>query len=218
MVLHQVHDCVDAAVAGRLRRAEVGAHRQNMPLCHLAGAVDQLGHALILQRTDGNDGNAQLAAHLIDINRTAARAYLIHHVQRQHHRYIQLQKLHGEVQVAFNIGGIGDIDDAIRLFAQNIFAGDDLLLRIGAQGIDARQVYDRAVALCAHGADLLLHRHAREVADMAVHASEHIKQCGLTAVLVSGECKSHRCTSPAAAAGTGSTVIFAASSRRMVSS
>ena len=218
MILHQVHDRVDAAVTGRFRRAKIGAHGQNVPFCRFIGTVDQLGHAFVLDSTDRNDRDAELTAHFFNVDRTAARADLVHHVQRQYHRHIQLQQLHGEVKIALDVGRVGDIDDAVRLFVQNILACDDLLLRIGAQRVDARQVNDRAVVLAAHGSRLLLHRHARKVADMAVHAREHVKERSLTAVLISGKCKFHLSASPLPASCTGSTVIFAASSRRMVSS
>ena len=78
----------------------------------MKGMVYQLIHALILGGRDGNDRDAQHGLHLVDAHRAAVAAHLVHHVQRQHHGGVQLHELHRQVEVALDVGGIHDVDDA----------------------------------------------------------------------------------------------------------
>ncbi|EKC78987.1 ABC-type antimicrobial peptide transport system, ATPase component, partial [human gut metagenome] len=52
-------------------------------------------------------------------------------VQRQHHRYPQLKQLKCQVQIPLNVGGIHNVDDAVRLLVEDKVTGDDFLLCIG---------------------------------------------------------------------------------------
>ena len=175
-----------------------------MTLCRFDGAVNQFRNALPLECADRHNGNPEFPTHFFDINGTAVGTHLVHHIQCEYHRNVQLEQLHGQIQVALNVGSVRDIDDTIRFLVQDVIAGDNLLLRIGAQRIDPRQVDDRAIRLSADLPDLLLHRHAREVADMATHPRQGIEKRGFPAVLVSGKCKPHDSASPPFCAATGS--------------
>ena len=206
----QVHDRVDAAVHGRIVRAEVRHLRQRPAARNGQRLVYQLGHALPFRRRDRHDGDAQRLAHLLHIDGAAVGVHLVHHVQRQHHRYAQLEQLQRQVQVALDIRGIHDVDDAVRLLMDDKIARDDLLLRIRTQGVNARQVDDGAALLVAHLAHLLIDGHAREVAHVLVGPGEGVEQRRLAAVLVADKRKDH--------ADTPSTSIFFASSTRSVSS
>lgn len=53
-------------------------------------------------------------------------AHLIHHIEGQYHGDPQLQKLQSKVEITLDIGGIHNIDDAIRLLIQDEIPGDDL--------------------------------------------------------------------------------------------
>ena len=134
VVLDQVDDAVDAAVhraAVVVLTAEIHAAGPLLILCHMKGMVYQLIHALILGGGNGNDRDAQHGLHLVDAHRAAVAAHLVHHVQRQHHGGVQLHELHGQVEVALDVGGIHDVDDAGGLFADDELPGDDLLAGIG---------------------------------------------------------------------------------------
>lgn len=99
MILDQVDDAVDAAVdcaAVILLAAEIHPARPLLILCDMERMIHQLVHALVLCRRDGHDRDAQHGLHLIDADSAAVAAHLVHHVQRQHHRRIQLHELHGE--------------------------------------------------------------------------------------------------------------------------
>ena len=54
------------------------------------------------------------------------------------HGGVQLHELHGQVEVALDVGGIHDVDDAGGLFADDELPGDDLLAGVGRHGVDAR--------------------------------------------------------------------------------
>ncbi len=212
VVLNEMDDGVDAAVDRRLRRAEVrhlgidpapgGGHR----------LVDQLRHALAFGGGDGHHGDAQLGAEPLHVDGAAVGPDLVHHVQGQHHGHPQLQQLEGQIQVPLDVGGVHDVDDAVGLSVEDEIPGDDLLLGVGPQGVDARQVHHRAVLLAPDLAHLLVHRHAGEVAHVLVGAGEGVEQSGLAAVLVAGQSEDHTRFPPAV------TSMFRASSTRRVSS
>ena len=210
MVGDDVHDRMDAAVHRGIVRAEVRHLRQRAAARDAQPLIHELGHALTLRRRDRHDGDAQRIAHLLHVDRAAVGAHLVHHVQRQHHRHAQFEQLQRQVQVALDIRGVHDVDDAVRLLIDDKIARDDLLLRIRAQGVNARQVNDGAALLVAHLAHLLVDGHAREVAHVLVGTGEGVEERRLAAVLVADKCKDH--------AGTPSISIFFASSTRSVSS
>ena len=190
--------------------AEVHPLGLDVPLGYKQGVVDELIDALIFGGGNGDYRNAQNLLQLIDTDGAAVGPDLIHHVQRQHHRYPQLEQLKRQVQIALNVGGVHNVDHAVRLLIEDKIAGDDLLLRIRTQGVDARQVDDGAALLVAHLAHLLVDGHARKVAHVLVGTGEGVEQRRLAAVLVADKRKDH--------ADTPSTSIFFASSTRSVNS
>ena len=192
MIFDQVDDAVDAAVhraAVVILAAKIHPPGALLILCHMDGVVHQLVHALVLGSRDGNDRDAQQRLHLVDAHRAAVAPDLVHHVQRQHHGGVQLHQLHGQIQVALNVGGVHDVDDAGGLFADDELPGDDLLAGIGGHGVDARQVGDLSLRVPLDGAALAVHRHTRKVTDVLVGTSELVEQGGLAAVLVARQRK-----------------------------
>ena len=192
VILDQMDDAVDAAVYGTavvVLTAEIHAAGPLLILCHMKCVVYQLIHALILGGRDGNDRDAKHGFHLVDAHRAAVAAHLVHHVQCQHHGDVQLHELHGQVEVALDVGGIHDVDDAGGLFADDELAGDDLLAGIRGHGVDARQVGDLSLRVALDSTALAVHRHAWEIAHMLVGTGELVEQGGLTAVLVASQRK-----------------------------
>ena len=53
--------------------------------------------------------------------------HFIHHIERQYHRNSQFHELHRKVEVALNIVGIHDVDDAFGLLLHDELARDNLL-------------------------------------------------------------------------------------------
>ena len=118
MVLDQVHDSVQAAVYRSsmiLRVTEVLPSRLFLILCHMQCMLDQLSDTLIFRCGDRDDRDAEQLLHLIDEHGAAIVAHLIHHVQGEHHRHIELHQLHRQIQVSLNIRRIDDIDNALRV-------------------------------------------------------------------------------------------------------
>ena len=192
VILDQVDDAVDAAVdcaAVILLAAEIHPARPLLILCDVERVIHQLVHALVLCRRDGHDRDAQHGLHLIDADGATVAAHLVHHVQRQHHRRIQLHELHGEIQIPLDIGGVHDIDDARGLLTDDELPGHDLLAGIGRHGVDAGQVCDLRIRVVPDRTALAVHRHAREIADVLVGAGELVEEGRLAAVLVARQCK-----------------------------
>ena len=92
VVFDLVADRMDAPVHGA-RLAEVVDLRQNFPLCHPNGFVNEFRHAVGCRRADRNDRNAERLCHFLHVDTAAVSGQLVHHVERQNRRHAQRQKL-----------------------------------------------------------------------------------------------------------------------------
>ena len=202
------------------------AHRMDAPMhrplgaeiLHLGrhpagGGVDkrihQLGDALIFRRGNGNHRNTEGFRHLLHVHTAAVAHQLVHHVQGDHRRHLKRQELKRQIEVPLYVGGVHNVDNGVRSGFEDEIPGNDLLLRIGADGVNAGQVHHLMVSSLDY-ARLLIHRNTGEIAHMLIGAGKSVKQGGFAAVLVSRQCENH--TVPSFSA------IFRASSRRMVNS
>ena len=116
MILDQMHDPVQASVycsAMVICITEILSPRTFLIFCHMHGMLDQFANSFILRSRDWNNRYSKFLLHLIYQDRTAVVPHLIHHIQCQNHRNIQLHQLHGQIQVPLNIGCINDIDDSL---------------------------------------------------------------------------------------------------------
>ena len=207
VVRDEVHHGVEAAVHRGIRPAEVRHLGQRPGPNGLHRLVDELADALVPCGGDGHHRNAERLTHLPHVDGAAVGVDLVHHVQGQDHGRPQLQELQCQVEVPLDVGGVHDVDDAVGLLVQDEIPGDDLLLGVGPQGVDAGEVHHCGVLHPPDLAGLPVHRDAGEVAHMLVGARQGVEEGGLAAVLVAGQGEDHRRTS-----------ILAASSRRSVSS
>jgi len=66
----------------------------------------QLGNALILTGVDGDDGDTQLALQPFHVDVNAFGGGKVHHRERYHHRYFQIDDLAAEEKVSFQVGGV----------------------------------------------------------------------------------------------------------------
>ena len=210
VILDHMYHCVNAPVHRRIRGTKVVHLGQGLPTGGMHRLIQKLRHALALRGADRHHRDTQTPAQLPHINGTAVGVHLVHHIQSQHHGHPQLQKLQRQVEVALNVGGVNDIDNAIGLFIENKIPGDNLLLGIGPQGVDTRQIHHRTALAVLDLAHFLIHRHAGEIAHMLIGAGKRIKEGGFAAILIANQCKNHSATS--------STSIFLPSSTRRVSS
>ena len=131
MVLDQMVDGMDAAMHRAAlavpRIAEVDAAGGLAVAGYMQHMLHQLVNALVFRGGDRYDRHAQQLLQRVDHDGAAVGADLVHHVQRQHQRDVQLHQLHRQVKVALNIGRIYDVDDGVRVGVEQKVAGDDLL-------------------------------------------------------------------------------------------
>ena len=146
--------------------------------------VNQLVDPFVQGRGNRHHRDPEHFFHPVDVHRTAVAPHFVHHVQRQHHRHVQLHELKSQVQIALQIRCVGDVDDALRLLLQNIFPGDHFLLCVGRKGVNPRQVRHLSAGLSADDAGALVDRHPREIPDVLVCAGELVEQRRLAAVLI----------------------------------
>ena len=119
------------------------------------------------QRGNGYDGNADFLFKACRVDFIALFFDLVHHVERDDHRHVDFHNLSCQIQVAFKVCRVDDIDDAVRLFVKNEVSGNDFFGSVRRQRINARKVDDR------HGfgalfvrSFALIDRYARPVADV----------------------------------------------------
>ena len=167
------------------------------PVAALAPTFDDLGQGLFqiveplaANRHHGHHRTAERLGQGIHIDDLAALARHIHHVQRQHHRHAHFQQLHGQVEIAFEVGGINHIDHRLGLAGKQVVARDPLVQRQGVEGIDARKIDQRgrlAGRLQTELPLLALDGHAGPVAGGLTDAGQRIEQRGLAAIRVAGD-------------------------------
>ena len=144
--------------------------------------------ALVLQSADLNGLAAQLFAQLLQVDLIAVLTDQVDHVDSHDHGDAQLDQLGGQVQVALDVGTIDDVQDGIRLLADQIAAGDDLFQSVRRQGVDTGQVLDDDILRAFQLTLFLLNGNAGPVADVLVRAGQCIEQGRFTAVRVAGQC------------------------------
>ena len=86
----------------------------------------QLVNALVPAGRNGDERNTKHFRHSRNINKSAAGANLIHHIERHHHRNAKLHDLQRQVKVALQIGCVHNIDNAVRAFVDQKITRDDL--------------------------------------------------------------------------------------------
>ena len=197
MVLDKVGDAVDAAVqctaVWAIGCAEVQAAGTLAEPRHVQGMVHQLADALVTRGANGDDRHAQQTLEQVDVNGAAVGRHLVHHVERDDHRAVELHKLQRQVQVTLNVGGVDDVDDGVRALVEDELTAHDLFACVRRQGVNTGQVGNARLRVVTDGAVLTVDRHAGKVADVLVGARKLVEQGGLAAVLVAGEGKMKRC-------------------------
>ena len=188
MILNQMHDSVDTSMycaSFIIRTAEIHLSGTFLIFRQMQGMVNQLIDPFVFCRGDRNHRHPQQFFHFIDSDGTAILPHLIHHIQRDHHRNIQLHQLHRQVQIPFNIGRIHDIDNSLRFFPQDKFPCHHFLTAVRGHGINTRQIGDQCVGMSLNRTVLPIHGDTREITHMLVRSRKPVKQRCLSAVLIS---------------------------------
>ena len=89
---------------------------------HLYNGVEKLVHAFASTTNGRNDWSAEKTAKLFYIKFVATCPEFIKHVQSYNHRNVHVEQLGGQVQVAFQIGGVNHIDDYIGSLVDDVTA------------------------------------------------------------------------------------------------
>ena len=134
MILNQVHYTVKAPVNCApvfVFVTEIGSARLFLILSDMQSMSYKLVDTFILCGRNRHHRYAQHVFHFVYMYSSAVAAYLVHHVQRQYHRRVQLHELHGQIKVSFDIGGIHYVDDACRLLVENELSRHYLLAGVG---------------------------------------------------------------------------------------
>ena len=63
----------------------------------------------------------------LDINAIAAMLEFVIHIERAHHANIHIDELGGEIEIAFEIRGVDDIDDHVGHLLRQVFADIEFL-------------------------------------------------------------------------------------------
>ena len=148
--------------------------------CGLSGQL----HAIALQSGDLHYLAAQLLGQLLGVDGVAVLAHHVHHIDGDDHGDAQLSQLSGQVQVAFQIGAINDVQDGVRTLVDQIVSGYHFLQGVGGEGIDPGQVGDDDIVVLFQAAFLLFHGDAGPVADELIGAGEGIEQGRFTTVWI----------------------------------
>ena len=96
-------------------------------------AIDHLIDSFVLERRDLNDRAAELLFKRGDIDLIAAFAHHIHHVDRNNHRDAHFEQLSGQIEIAFKVGAIDDVQDGIRVLLDQEITCDNLFKGVGGK-------------------------------------------------------------------------------------
>ena len=127
---------------------------------------------------------AQGGRELGGIDLVAVFLHHIHHVEGDHDRKPQLQKLCSEVQVPLDVGGVHQVQDDIGTFMQQIVPGHDLFQGVGGQGVDTGKIHDGDILVPLQTAFLFFHCNAGPVSDKLIGPGEGVEHGGLATVRV----------------------------------
>ena len=142
---------------------------------NMYGMFDQLPDTFVFGGGNGDDRNTQKGFHTVNINGTVIVGDFIHHVERHDHGNMHFQKLHGQIQISFNIGGVYDIDNGFRFIPENEISRHDLFTGVRGHGINARKVGNSGVGMTFDRTILAVHRNTGEIAHMLVGTGQLVK-------------------------------------------
>ena len=122
------------------------------------------------------------------VERVAGGAQLVVHVERHDHAQVHVDELGGEVEVAFQVGTVDDVDDDVGRLVDEVAADVKLLGAVGRKRVGAGQIHDaHAIFAVSEVAVLGVDRHSAVIAHMLVGARGDVEERGLAAVGVAHE-------------------------------
>ena len=100
--------------------------------------VDKLVYTFVFYGGNRHYGYSKYPFKIVYTDRTSVCLYLIHHIERKHHRYAKLHKLHCKIKVTLDIRSINYIYDTAEIIVQQKITGHYFFVRIRRKRIDAR--------------------------------------------------------------------------------
>lgn len=168
-----------------MQRGPCRRHREDAPV--------QLIDPLAASRHQRQHRNgAQTCGEPRNVDLDAAGFSLIQHVEHQDQRHAHLQYLHGQVKVAFEIGGIDDVDDHLGACFNKEVPCDLFLHRIGRKAVRSRQIDDRDAQVFVGMPDqagAFLDGFAGPVANMLIGAGQCVEDRALADVGIASKGK-----------------------------
>lgn len=102
--------------------------------------MEQLFNAFSATADRRQHRDSEQLAELYIIQRVSTGFQLIVHVQCNHHAHIHVNQLGGEIEIAFQVGRVYNIDNDIRRFIDNVPADIDFFGRVGREGIGSGKI------------------------------------------------------------------------------
>ena len=88
-------------------------------------------------KVKGFDERADLAAErlaqCVGVDLVAVLIYDVHHVDRNNHRDAHFEQLSGQIEIAFKVGAIDDVQDGIRVLLDQEITCDNLFKGVGGK-------------------------------------------------------------------------------------
>ena len=151
--------------------------------------IVKIVHALARLEDGGHHRQTEELRELVGIHVVTALHRFVEHVERYDHTEVHVDELCGEVEVAFEVACVDDIDHHIRCLLHELLAHVELFGGVGGERIGAREINEvEGVAFILGMSFLGIHGHARIVAYALVRTGGKVEERGLATVGVAHQC------------------------------
>ena len=148
--------------------------------------MEQLFNAFSATADRRQHRNSEQLAELYIVQRVSTGFQLIVHVQCNHHAHVHVNQLGGEIEIAFQVGRVHNIDNDIRRFIDNVPADIDFFRGVGREGIGSGKVDNTEVVTLEIKIPLLgIYRNATVIAHMLVRTGSDVEKRSFTTVGIS---------------------------------
>ena len=137
-----------------------------------------------LQGRDLHNPAAELLCEISCVQLIAVLFDHIHHIDGYDNRNAQFNKLGGQVQVAFQVCAVNDIQDRVGTLVNQVIPGYHFFQRIGRKTVDTRQVRDGDAVMLFQFSFLLFHGDAGPVSDKLVGTRQGVEERCFTTVWI----------------------------------
>ena len=152
------------------------------------GAEEFLHAGTVLKRS-GHHGHTEQRAERLQVDMVATAFEFVIHIQGTHKSDVHIDKLCRQVEVAFQVGGIDNVDDNVWHFLRKVLTHIEFFRRIAREGISSRKVNQLEFVTEERGAGFSgIDSDSRVVAHTGMGSTGKIEERGLATVGVANEC------------------------------